>query len=77
MAADKFMTPYMFTKTIRKLAEEHEVSLIDAIIHFCESNSIAVEEVVPLIKGALKDQIKLEGMEIGLLKQEGKLPIEA
>ena len=40
------------------------MSYIDAIVHFCEQNSIDVESVPKLITKPLKEKIKYEAMEL-------------
>ena len=53
------------------------MSYIDAIIHFCEKNSIDLESVPKLISKPLKEKIKFEAMELNFLKRSSraKLPL--
>jgi len=53
------------------------MSYIDAIIHFCENNSIDLESVPKLIPKPLKEKIKCEAQELNFLKRgsRAKLPI--
>ena len=50
---------------------------IDAIIHFCDQNSIDLESVPKLIPKPLKEKIKYEAQELNFLKRtsRAKLPI--
>ena len=45
------------------------MSYIDAIVHFCEMNSIDVESVPKLISKPLKEKLKYEAMELNFLKE--------
>jgi hypothetical protein len=74
----KFFCPSRFAQEIESLVIKNSgMSYIDAIIHFCESNSIDLESVPKLIPKPLKDKIKAEAMELNFLKRSSraKLPI--
>jgi len=53
------------------------MSYIDAVVHFCDENSIDVESVSKLISKPLKEKIKYEAQELNFLKRSSraKLPI--
>ena len=53
------------------------MNYIDAIIHFCEKNSIELESVPKLISKPLKEKLKYEAMELNFLKRtsRAKLPL--
>ena len=53
------------------------MSYIDAIIYFCEKNSVDLESVPKLISKPLKEKLKCEAMELNLLKKtsHAKLPL--
>ena len=53
------------------------MSYIDAVVYFCEKNSIDVESVSKLISKPLKEKIKYEAMELNFLKKSSraKLPL--
>jgi len=57
--------------------ENEGMSYIDAIIHFCELQSIDVESVPKLISKPLKEKLKYEAMELNFLKKSSraKLPL--
>ena len=74
----KFFCSSKFAQEIESLVHgEDKMSYIDAIIHFCEQNSIDVESVPKLISKPLKEKIKYEAMELNFLKRSSraKLPI--
>jgi hypothetical protein len=74
----KFFCPSRFAQEIENLVLINgDMSYIDAIIHFCEMNSIDVESVPKLISKPLKEKIKYEAMELNFLKRSSraKLPL--
>ena len=74
----KFFCPARFAQEIEGLVQVNsDMNYIDAIIHFCEQNSIDVESVPKLIPKPLKEKIKYEASELNFLKRSSraKLPI--
>ena len=74
----KFFCPSRFAQEIEALVHKNDdMSYIDAILHFCELNSIDVESVPKLISKPLKEKIKYEAMELNFLKRSSraKLPL--
>ena len=74
----KFYCPQRFAEEIEKLVHTtKEMRYVDAIIHFCEVNSLDVESVPKLISKPLKEKIKAEAMQMNLLKRtsHAKLPL--
>tara|TARA_Y100001963_G_C6686212_1_gene402337 strand:+ start:92 stop:352 length:261 start_codon:yes stop_codon:yes gene_type:complete len=78
MMESKFYCPSRFAQEIESLVHSTEgMNYIDAIIHFCDKNSIDVESVPKLISKPLKEKIKYEAQELNFLKRSSraKLPI--
>ena len=74
----KFFCPAKFAENIESLVlNNKDMNYIDAIIHFCEQNSIDVESVPKLISKPLKEKIKYEAQELNFLKRtsRAKLPV--
>ena len=70
---NKFFCPSRFAQEIENLVQHNEdMSYIDAIIHFCEKNSIDVESVPKLISKPLKEKIKYEAMELNFLRKTSR-----
>ena len=70
---NKFFCPSRFAQEIENLVQHNEdMNYIDAIIHFCEKNSIDVESVPKLISKPLKEKIKYEAMELNFLKKTSR-----
>ena len=74
----KFFCPSRFAQEIESLVQVNtEMNYIDAIIHFCEQNSIDVESVPKLISKPLKEKLKYEAQELNFMKKtsRAKLPL--
>ena len=74
----KFFCPARFAQEIESLVHNTEgLNYIDAIVHFCDQNSIDVESVPKLISKPLKEKIKYEAQELNFLKRtsRAKLPV--
>ena len=74
----KFFCPSRFAQEIETLVQVNEnMNYIDAIIHFCDQNSIDIESVPKLIPKPLKEKIKYEASELNFLKRSSraKLPL--
>ena len=72
----KFFCPARFAQEIETLVYENKsMNYIDAIIHFCEQNSIDLESVPKLISKPLKEKIKYEAQELNFLKRTSRAKI--
>jgi|TARA_B100001094_G_scaffold86849_1_gene83119 hypothetical protein len=69
----KFFCPARFAQEIETLVQNQKgLSYIDAIVYFCEMNSIDLESVPKLIPKPLKEKIKYEAMELNFLKKTSR-----
>ena len=74
----KFFCPTRFAQEIESLVQiNKQMNYIDAIVYFCDKNSIDVESVPKLIPKPLKEKIKFEAQELNFLKRtsRAKLPL--
>ena len=74
----KFFCPSRFAQEIETLVQVNKnMNYIDAIVHFCDQNSIDLESVPKLIPKPLKEKIKYQAQELNFLKRtsRAKLPI--
>jgi hypothetical protein len=70
---NKFFCPSRFAKEIEILVQKNsDMNYIDAIVHFCEKNSIDLESVSKLISKPLKEKIKCEAMDLNFLKKTSR-----
>ena len=69
----KFYCPNKFAQEIEDLVQVNvEMNYIDAIVYFCEKNSLDVESVPKLISKPLKEKIKYEATELNFLKKTSR-----
>jgi hypothetical protein len=69
----KFYCPNKFAQEIEDLVLTHEdMNYIDAIVYFCEKNSLDVESIPKLISKPLKEKIKYEATELNFLKKTSR-----
>lgn len=74
---EKFLCSSRFAQDIERIVINDKMSYIDAIIHYCEMNSIDVESVPKLVSKPLKEKLKWEAMELNFLKKtsRARLPL--
>ena len=69
----KFYCPNKFAQEIEDLVQVNvEMNYIDAIVYFCEKNSLDVESIPKLISKPLKEKIKCEATELNFLKKTSR-----
>lgn len=71
----KFLTSDTFCKNIYSIVREKKCSHLDAVILFCSQNEIDLEDVPTLLDRTLKEHLKVDGINEGVLKRESTLPI--
>lgn len=74
---DKFISRDKFTDDIEQIVLKTKQPYIDAIVQYCEDNTIDIETVNKLISKPLKEKIRCEAMDLNYLKKtsHGKLPL--
>jgi hypothetical protein len=68
----KFVSPTKFAEEIERIASNQKITYIDAIVFYCEENTIDLESVPKLISKPLKEKIKYEAMELNFLKKTSR-----
>ena len=58
---------FNFTIKIEQIAANNNLSYMDAVIHYCESNNVEIETIAKLIQGTLKQKIKAEAEVLNFL----------
>jgi len=73
----KFLTPQKFAIEIEKIVANDELNYIDAILQYCEKNSLEVESITKLISKPLKERLKWDATRLNYMKRtsRAKLPI--
>lgn len=74
---NKFLTPSKFALEIENIVATENINYIDAIVHFCEINSLEVESVTKLISKPLKERLKWDATRLNFMKKtsRAKLPL--
>ena len=73
----KFLCPQKFAQDIESLVKECKMNYIDAIVTYCEQNSIELDTISKLVSKPLKEKLKNDAMELNFLKKttRAKLPL--
>tara|TARA_E500000331_G_scaffold329620_1_gene350399 strand:+ start:239 stop:493 length:255 start_codon:yes stop_codon:yes gene_type:complete len=73
----KFMNPAKFAVEIEKLVKNEKLNYIDAIVLFCEENSIEIDSITKLISKPLKEKLKCDAQQLNFMKKttRAKLPL--
>ncbi len=69
---NKFISSAKFSEEIEKIVSSQKVNYIDAIVFYCEQNTIDLESIPKLISKPLKEKIKYEAMELNFLKKTSR-----
>ena len=74
---NKFLTPQKFAIEIEKIVAEENLNYIDAIVHYCEVNSIELDSITKLISKPLKERLKYDAINLNFMKKtsSAKLPL--
>ena len=73
----KFMNPAKFAVEIEKLVKNEKLNYIDAIVLYCEENSIEIDSITKLISKPLKEKLKCDAQQLNFMKKttRAKLPL--
>ena len=74
----KFLCPSKFAQDIEKIVQQNsDLNYIEAIIVYCEENTIELEAVPKLLSKPLKEKLKYNAQELNFLKRtsRAKLPL--
>lgn len=66
-----------FVKEIEQYVKEHRIDYIDAVLHYCDKNSLELETVAAMIKSSskIKAKIQQEAEDNNVLPKTNKLPV--
>jgi len=67
----------LFLEEIESLVREYKIEYMDAIVLYCERNSVEIESVTSIIKNNeyMKSRIQIEAEAVNLLPKTNRLPI--
>jgi hypothetical protein len=69
------LTPVKVCESILSILEEKKLSPIQAVLYFCEENSIQERDIAPLLSPTIKEMIRIEAEELHFLKKTSRLPM--
>lgn len=66
-----------FVKEIEIMSKDLNISYIDAVIHYCETNNIEIETAAGMIRlsSPMKSKIQNEAEDLNFLPKSSKLPL--
>ncbi len=69
----KFLCQVKFSQLIEDLVQgDKTLNYIDAIVQYCEQNSIEVDSIGKLISKPLKEKIKCDAINLNFMKRTSK-----
>lgn len=73
----KMINTDKFYKELDNLVRNHNISYIDAVVHYCNKNDIEIEVAASMIKSnyRIKSQVQYEGEELNFLPKSARLPV--
>jgi hypothetical protein len=75
--SSKFLCPQKFAQEIEGIVKNSSVNYIDAIVLYCENNSIEIDTISKLVSKPLKEKLKNDATQLNFLKKttKAKLPL--
>ena len=64
-----------FSLHIEKMATEHRLSYMDAVLKYCQDNYLEPDDIKHLINKTLKDKIEQDMMEANMIPKKASLDI--
>lgn len=73
----KFITSEKFCQEIEQIVLKEKMNYIDAIVFFCDKNTIEVDTISKLVSKPLKEKLKWDAIRLNFMKKtsKAKLPI--
>jgi len=68
-------SPKTFTLEIEKIVREKGITHMDAVLWYCQKESIELETVGSLISKGLKEKIEANARELNFLPRTAQLPV--
>tara|TARA_R110000823_G_scaffold205137_6_gene336097 strand:+ start:568 stop:795 length:228 start_codon:yes stop_codon:yes gene_type:complete len=71
------LSPQTFYVEIDKLVCQLNISYMDAVVHYCETNNLEIETAASIIRNnsKIKAIVQNEGEDLNLLPRTAKLPL--
>ena len=76
---EKFITPIHFSYEVEKIVLKEKINYIDAIVLYCERESVDIESIPKLMTKPLKEKLKIDANRLNYMKSrnfsKAKLPL--
>ena len=74
---NKFLCPQKFAQDVENIVKNSNMNYIDAIVLYCDENSIEIDTVSKLVSKPLKEKLKNDAIQLNFLKKttKAKLPL--
>jgi DNA-directed RNA polymerase alpha subunit len=69
---NKFLSQSKFSTEIENFVKTGNINYIEAIVQYCETNSIDIENVPKLLSKPLKERLRCEAMQLNYLRKSSK-----
>jgi len=71
----RFRSPTEFSLYIEERVVKEKIGYIDAIIDYCTTNEVEIDNIGSLVTISLKEKIQLEAEDSNMMRPRGKLPL--
>ena len=73
----KFITSEKFSQDVEQIVLKEKMNYIDAILYYCEENSVEIESIPKLMNKPLKEKLKWDAVRLNFMKKtsKAKLPL--
>jgi len=71
----RFRSPTEFSLYIEERVAKERIGYMDAIIDYCTSNEVEIDNIGSLVTKSLKEKLHLEAVENNMMKPKGRLPV--
>lgn len=70
-----FLTESSFQKKVEEIVQAKRLSYMDAVLYFCAENDLEPADITKVVSSNLKEKIRSNAIEDGLMKRTSSLPI--
>ena len=71
----KFRSPTEFSLYIEERVAKERIGYMDAIIDYCTTNDVDINNIGSLVTKTLKEKLHVEAVENNMMKPKGQLPV--
>ena len=71
----RFRSSTEFSLYIEERVARERIGYMDAIIDYCNTNEVEIDNIGSLVTKSLKEKVQLEAVENNMMKAKGRLPI--